>query len=415
MRVLHVVTAWPREPEDIITPWLVALGERQAERGYEVEVLAPSYRGLGDQRHGGIRVHRFRYAPARWERLTHDEATPDRLERHPAYALLLPSYLVAGAVAGHRLGRLRRYDAVHVHWAIPHGVSGWLAARAATRARRRGASRSADRGCALVTTFYSAEVRWAERRFPPAKAFLRWYCRRSRLVAISEAARALVEPYAEGPIEVVPYGVPLPQGSAPDAERGAAAAAEEPEAPTLLFVGRLVRRKGVNRLLEALATLGKRPWRLEVVGFGPEREGLEAHAARLGLGDRVAFLGRVPDDELVAAYRRAAAFALPATLDERADTEGLGVVLLEAMSHGVPVVATRRGGISDIVVDGVTGILVEDEVSDLARGLDRILSDPEAARAMGQAGRRRVREAFGWDTIVDRLEAIYARGSVGKG
>jgi len=415
MRILHVVTAWPREAGDIITPWLVALGERQAERGHEVEVLAPSYRGLGDQRRGGVTVHRFRYAPARWERLTHDEATPDRLERHPAYALLLPAYLVAGALAGRRLGRLRRYDAVHVHWAIPHGVAGWLAARASTRARRGGAKPSTDPGCALVTTFYSAEVRWAERRFPPAKVFLRWYCRRSRLVAISEAARALVEPYAEGGIEIVPYGVPLPRVPAPGLEREAASAAGEPAAPTLLFVGRLVRRKGVDRLLEALATVGERPWRLEVVGFGPEREALETQAARLGLADRVVFLGRVPDEELVAAYGRATAFALPATLDERADTEGLGVVLLEAMSHGVPVVATRRGGISDIVVNGVTGILVEDTVPDLARGLERILADPEAARAMGEAGRRRVREAFGWDSIVDRLEAIYARGLVGKG
>lgn len=400
MRILHVATAWPREPGDVITPWLVTLAERQAERGHEVEVLAPSYRGLGEQRQGAITVHRFRYAPSRWERLTHEEATPDRLERERGYGLLVPPYLLAGALAGRRLGRRRAYEAVHVHWAIPHGVSGWLASRAATKAR------APERGCALVTTFYSAEVRWAERRFPPARAFLRWYCARSHLVAISEAARRLVEPYASGPIDIVPYGVPLPEGAA---ERAAAGAQ-----PTLLFVGRLVRRKGVDRLLEALATLGPRPWRLEVVGFGPEREVLEAQAAGLGIAGRVEFLGRVSDEELVAAYRRAAAFVLPATVDQRADTEGLGVVLLEAMAYGVPVVATRLGGIPDVVVDGETGILVEDTVPDLARGLDRILDDPATARGMGEAGRRRVRDAFAWDSILDRLDAIYARGPVGK-
>ena len=391
MRILHVATAWPREPGDVITPWLVTLAERQSQRGHEVEVLAPAYRGLGDQP-GAVHVHRYRYAPARWERLTHEEATPDRLERNPAYALLVAPYVLAGSWAGWRLGRRRRYHAVHVHWAIPHGVPGWFAARAA--------------GAALVTTFYSAEVRWAERRFRPARAFLHWYCRRSRLVAISQAARELLLPYAEGrPADVVPYGVPLPE--AEDGTRPA----EGP--PVLLFVGRLVRRKGVDRLLEALASL-ERPWRLEVVGFGPEREALEAQAGRLGLGERVAFLGRVSDDELVAAYRRAAAFVLPATMDERADTEGLGVVLLEAMSHGVPVVATRLGGIPDIVLDGETGLLVEDTVPALAVGIERVVSDPAAARAMGEAGRRRVRESFAWDTIVDRLDAIYARGPVGS-
>ncbi|HET6342357.1 MAG TPA: hypothetical protein VFG78_09275, partial [Gemmatimonadota bacterium] len=105
MRILHVPTAWPRDPGDVITPWLVTLAERQAARGHEVHVLAPSYAGLGDQRQGDLVVHRYRYAPDRWERLTHEETTPDRLERNPAWALLLPGYVAAGARAARRLGR----------------------------------------------------------------------------------------------------------------------------------------------------------------------------------------------------------------------------------------------------------------------------------------------------------------------
>ena len=391
MKILHVVTAWPRDPEDVITPWLVTLAEKQAERGYDVDVLAPSWRGLGDQRGAGHTVRRFRYAPGRWERLTHEETVPDRLQRHPAYLVLVPGYLGAGAAAAWRLGRGRAYDVVHVHWAVPHGLAGWAAARAAD--------------AALVTTFYGAEIRWAERRFPPARAFLRWYCRRSRLVAISESTRAMIAPYAEGrPVTVIPYGVPLPESEA-------GLRAEPSGPPRILFVGRLVARKGVDRLLEALATIADREWRLEIVGFGPERDPLERRAAELGLSDRVEFLGRVSSDDLVAAYRRAACFVLPATLDERADTEGLGVVLLEAMSYGVPVVATRRGGIVDIVEDGRTGVLVEDEPAALARAIAAILDDPGRGRALGIAGRASVRERFGWDSIVDRLDAVYRSGS----
>ena len=385
--MLHVVTAWPRDPEDVITPWLVTLAEKQAGRGHDVDVLAPSWRGLGDQRGAGHTVRRFRYAPGRWERLTHEETVPDRLQRHPAYLALVPGYLGAGAGAAWRLGRQRGYDVVHVHWAVPHGIAGWAAARAAR--------------AALVTTFYGAEVRWAEKRFPPARAFLRWYCRRSRLVAISESTRVMIAPYAEGrPVTVIPYGVPLPED-----EPGIRAEPSGP--PRILFVGRLVARKGVDRLLDALATIADRQWRLEIVGFGPERDPLERRAADLGLSDRVAFLGRVSSEALVAAYRRAACFVLPATLDERADTEGLGVVLLEAMSYGVPVVATRMGGIVDIVEDGRTGVLVEDEPAELARAIASILDDPERARALGNAGRESVRERFGWDSIVDRLDAVY--------
>jgi glycosyltransferase involved in cell wall biosynthesis len=395
VKVLHVVTAWPRDPQDVITPWLVTLAEKQAERGHDVEVLAPSWRGLGDQRGAGHTVRRFRYAPGRWERLTHEETVPDRLQRHPAYLALVPGYLGAGVAAAWRLGRRRGYDVVHVHWAVPHGLAGWAAARAAR--------------AALVTTFYGAEIRWAERRFPPARAFLRWYCRRSRLVAISESTRAMVAPYAGGrPVAVIPYGVPLPEGDARTGTRGepdAGAASHGP--PRILFVGRLVARKGVDRLLEGLATIADREWRLEIVGFGPERDPLERRAGELGLSGRVEFLGRVSSDALVAAYRRATCFVLPATLDERADTEGLGVVLLEAMSYGVPVVATRMGGIVDIVENGRTGVLVEDEPAELARGVASILDDPERARALGSAGRASVRERFGWDSIVDRLDAVY--------
>lgn len=387
MKILHVVTAWPRDPEDVITPWLVTLAEKQATRGYDVDVLAPSWRGLGDQRGTGHTVRRFRYAPGRWERLTHEETVPDRLQRHPAYLVLVPGYLGAGAAAAWRLGRRRAYDVVHVHWAVPHGLAGWAAARAAS--------------AALVTTFYGAEVRWAERRFPPARAFLRWYCRRSRLVAISESTRAMIAPYAEGrPVAVIPYGVPLP-------EAAPVRPGETPGPPRILFVGRLVARKGVGRLLEALATIADRNWRLEIVGFGPERDPLERRAVELGLADRVEFRGRVSSEELMEAYRRAACFVLPATLDERADTEGLGVVLLEAMSYGVPVVATRRGGIVDIVEDGRTGLLVEDEPAAIARGVAAILDDPQRGRALGAAGRASVRERFGWDSIVDRLDAVY--------
>lgn len=397
MRLLHVPTAWPRSPDDVITPWLVALCERQAARDHDVDVLVSAWRGLGNTTRSGVNVHRFRYAPARWERLTHEETTPDRLQRQPGYALLVPGYLLAGAASAWRLGRSRRYDAVHVHWAIPHGVAGFAAARAA--------------GAALVTTFYGAEIRWAENRFPPGRGFLRWYCRRSHLVAISESTRASLAAYTSRPIDVIPYGVPLPEdASSPDPTNGAT---DSGRPPVLLFVGRLVARKGVDRLLEALASLRDRAWRLEVVGFGPERERLEAVVVRLDLTGRVVFRGRVSAPDLARAYQRASCFVLPATVDEREDTEGLGVVLLEAMAYGVPVVATRRGGIPDIVLDGGTGFLVEDDPTDIAAGIARILDDPARARMMGQRGRERVREAFGWDRILDQLEAVYARGSVG--
>src|SRR2546426_800318 len=81
MRILHLVTAFPRAPDDVIVPWLVELLKRLQVAGHEVEVFTSSYRGAPDQVVSGIPVHRFRYFPRRWERLTHEEAAPDRMRR----------------------------------------------------------------------------------------------------------------------------------------------------------------------------------------------------------------------------------------------------------------------------------------------------------------------------------------------
>ena len=130
MRVVHVVTAFPRSDDDVITPWLVSLIAAQRESGLDVSVLAPAYRGLGAGTVLGVPVRRFRYAPRSCETLTHDETVPDRLRRSPAYASLVPLYVAGGVRAGLRLGR-ERPDVIHVHWPVPHALIG-AAARSAS-------------------------------------------------------------------------------------------------------------------------------------------------------------------------------------------------------------------------------------------------------------------------------------------
>jgi len=96
MRILHVVTAFPRTPDDVIVPWLVELLKRLQAAGHEVEVFTSSYRGAPDQVFAGIPVHRFRYFPRRWENLTHEEAAPDRMKRSLLYRLMPACFVVAG-------------------------------------------------------------------------------------------------------------------------------------------------------------------------------------------------------------------------------------------------------------------------------------------------------------------------------
>lgn len=390
MRLLHVVTAFPRTADDVITPWLVELLKRLRASGHDVAVFTSAYQGLGDQELAGIPVHRFRYFFRRWENLTHEETAPDRMRRSLLYRLLPFCFVAAGMLAIWRHCRRHRYDVIHVHWPLPLALLGWAAQRA--------------RPAGVVTTFYGVELRWVKTAMPFLKRFLAWAARRSdRVVAISSYTADQLRELADVPIEVIPYTTSLPAPRERSEPR-------PPGAPfTALFVGRLVERKGVPYLIDALEQLSAElDARLVIVGEGPERGRIEQRVHRQGLDGRVDVRGQISAAALQQAYAAADAFVLPASVDRRGDTEGLGVVLLEAMNHRVPVVASRIGGIPDIVEDGVSGLLVPPgDSAALAAALERLARDPELAARLGEAGYRRLRERFSWRAIVARWDAVY--------
>jgi glycosyltransferase involved in cell wall biosynthesis len=362
-----------------------------------VEVLTSAYRGGGNRSYAGIPVHRFRYFPAPWEDLTHDEAVPERSRRSFRYRLAAVSYVLCGILAGWRIGRRKRYDIVHVHWALPHFLFG----------------RAAAWGAPVVTTFYGAELSLAKSSLPGLRLLLVWAARESdRSVAISCHTAMEVEALSGIRPEVIPYGVGL-SPKATEREREPLAISP-PGDFAVLFVGRLVERKGVHVLLRAAALLsGSVPLKVLIVGDGPERERLEKLAGELGLEGNVDFKGRISTEELESCYRSAQVFVLPAVVDRRGDTEGLGVVLLEAMSYGIPVVASRTGGITDIVEDGANGLLVEPaDAAALAAALERLARDPALASRLGATGRLTVESRFSWDAIAERWEQLYRGLSV---
>jgi glycosyltransferase involved in cell wall biosynthesis len=182
---------------------------------------------------------------------------------------------------------------------------------------------------------------------------------------------------------------------------------ERPERPPaevrIICVARLVAHKGQVVLLRALARLRDEglPLRATLVGEGPERGRLERLARELGLESLVVFTGAVSQDELPALYGAADVFCLP-TL-----AEAVGVVNMEAMATGLPVVSSGLMGVPELVEDGVSGLLVtpgrEDE---LAAALKRLAEDPELRRRLGEGGRRKVAEKFDSGREAARLRVL---------
>jgi len=178
------------------------------------------------------------------------------------------------------------------------------------------------------------------------------------------------------------------------------------DGPLILSVGRLIPRKNHVALVRAMpAVLEAVPnASLLIVGRGPQVAEISRTANDLNVRDHVLLPGYVPDEELFALYDLCRVFALPALDATGGQVEGFGLVFAEAAAYGKPVVAGRSGGVSDAVIDGETGFVIDahDETA-LADALIRLLTDDALANRMGEAGRNRVRDELNWKTFTERI------------
>jgi glycosyltransferase involved in cell wall biosynthesis len=331
--------------------------------GHEVLVVTGGGRGLRSREVvNGVEVARVSRVASK------DRAT------HNALAMLM--YLVFGAFyLLTRRRRLKEFDVINTHFALPTGPLGWLAARMLSLPQ--------------VLTIIGGDIYDPSKRGSPHRHWHwrvvnRWLMRSAdRIIAISsDTKRRAVEHYGiRAPIEVSNYGF-LP----------ASAAAAGPPRPKgtfqLVAVGRLVERKGFEYLIRAMPLLPSEV-HLWIIGDGPLADSLTALARDLAVDDRVALLGYLPPSEILAHLHSADCFVLSSL------HEGLGIVVQEAMYSGLPVVATDNGGQVDLITHERNGLLVP--VADpraLADAIGRIVTDPALARSMGQVNRRDIEGFF---------------------
>jgi glycosyltransferase involved in cell wall biosynthesis len=387
MNILVVTSVYALSETDRNGSFLVASVRHLKDRGHNLTVFAPSYEGCPSHAIDGIEVHRFRYFLRSGENLTHGQGAPSRI-RNPLYLFVACFYVLAGLVEIGRFSARRRFDIVHVHWPFPHGAWGLVARRFC-----RGA---------LVLNFHGAELLLAN-TFSIVEPILRVFCRRAdAIICNSNYVARRVKTLVDREISVIPFGTTV---NAP-ARRAAV-----PAAPvrSILFVGRLIPRKGVDVLLEAAARVLQRvAVRIEIVGDGVMRGEWMALADSLGIGSVTTFHGFVANDELERFYSSADVFVLPAVEDDRGDTEGLGVVLVEALSFRIPIVASDVGGISDVIQHGRTGLLVpQRDASALADAVVRLLIDDELARRLSGEGLRHATAYLSWSRITANIERVY--------
>lgn len=234
---------------------------------------------------------------------------------------------------------------------------------------------------------------------PPARRIVRAvFARASLVIALSESWRAILERISpQARIEVLPNAVSLP---APHDVRRAGGSA-----PTLLFLGDVGRHKGVFDLVHAFARIAARfPWLRLLCGGAGEIDEVRRLAARLELAGRIDCPGWLALEARNAALADAAMFVLPSYM------EGMPMSLLEAMSWGLPVIATAVGGVPEIVTDEVNGVLIAPgDIDALAAAIARLMSDSALRGRLGGAARETIATRFSLDTAVERLIEVYGR------
>lgn len=384
MRILTITHNYPRWDGDRAGAFVALLAAETVALGHEVRVIAPHAPGaaMRETQHG-VEIVRARYGPDALERVGYTGALREPMRATLLAPLMLPPFITRlWAVAAHE-GRDFRPAVVHAHWWVP---AGWIASRMRVP---------------YVVTCHGTDVRLLETSFwrSWAAPVLR---RASAVTTASEfLARDVVRFLPEIANKTSVTRMPMDLGMF---DRGARL--EKASPPRILFAGNLIASKGVDVLIEAVALLRVRglACELRIIGAGPEESRLRALAVERALGDAVTWSPFVPQDELPSEFGQATVTVLVS----RGQAEGLGLVLAEALMAGSAVIGTAAGGIPEVVVDEQTGLIARDgDSSDLARQLERLLTDRALRERTIARGRERIRAQHAPVAAAQRMAALY--------
>lgn len=388
--VLVISTAFPRNEKDVITPWLVKLMEYLEARGFRFTVFTSSYKGIKQKKFKEFNIYRFRYAPKNLEFLTHDTGVYEKLKEGPVYKVLTVLYMLCGLINAIYLSLTKRFDIVHVHWPMPHIIFA-LPFKIFQNSR-------------VISQFHGSEVGILEKFNQISKKIFTWLINTfsDRVITNSSYNKVrLINLGIDKNVEIIALSNPHSTELRPYVKK---------DKIYILFVGRFVEFKGLPVLIRAFAEIVKKypSAELHLVGDGPQKPELIKIVKELKLNSNVKFQGFLVGEPLLEAYNKATIFVLPSIKTKTGETEGLGVVLIEALSHGVPVIGSKVGGIPDIIIDGKTGLLFEpDNHLELAEKITLLIENPELRKKLVEGGQKHILENFSWEKIVEKMEKVY--------
>lgn len=407
VRVCLLASTYPRFPEDGAGRFMHSIAEALVRQGHEVHAVIPYHPAIRPQP-GPVHIHPFRYIwPDRWAIMGYAQAMHSDRALHKSAYLLAPLFFASAFRKLVQLHLQHRFDIIHAHWVIPNAPMAALFSRLS--------------GTPLLITLHGSDIFVARKN-----ALLGWLAgvcfRQAHAVTacspqLYEGAVALgadvqrthlllwgADPARFDPSQAPPRSVLRAQIGLPE------------DAPVVLSLGRLVKKKGVEYLVQALPALREHIPNVLVViaGDGPEREPLEQLAVHLGVRESVRFVGAVLWQHVPAYLHASDVFVVPSVVDESGNLDGLPTTILEAMAAAKPVVASAVAGIPLVVEHEKTGLLVpQRDPHALAAALTALLQDEQSRVRLGNAARQRVETELNWDRVAQFFTQLYEEAQRG--
>lgn len=358
-----------------------------------VHVLAPHAPGSRSQELlDDIAVFRFRYCLEHLESLAYGGGILPNLREKPLRFMLVPLFFAAQWLAIVRLCRAHDYDIIHAHWIIPQGLSAVLA-RPFTRGRPP-----------LVLTSHGGDLFALKGALLSAvKKYVTHGCDALTVVSSAMKDRAAdLQLKTRNQIHTIPMGV--------DSHGSFIPTTQDTHGCDILFVGRLVDKKGIEYLLQAMPAVVAQHEnaKLKVIGDGPLLAELTALSESLNISRNVEFAGSVVNWEIADHLRGAAITVFPSVVTDSGDQEGTPVAIMEALACGCAAIVSDYPGARDIIIDNKTGLLVPQRSPEaLAKAIMVLLKDPTLCRKLGEQGRAHVQAHYDWRVISRRFLDVF--------
>jgi len=390
-----LTTSYPRWKDDSVGIFVDGLCKPLVENGNEVYVIAPGHPDAKKmEKLDGVNIRRINYwFTQKGQKLAYGAGIPTNIKKSFLAKIQIPLLILAMFFRGIKYAR--KSNIIHVHWPIA-GLVGMLFKKFF--------------GKKYVVTVYGVEVYVGKFTFL-IKSILK---NADYIICISDYTRSRTPiRRAENSECVISLGIDhvrfnrTVRNESPREKLGIS------DTEKIIFsIGRLIERKGFPYLIKAMEIVcGKEPdAKLIIGGKGPEKDELVDLIHELKLEQNVKMAGYISNELLPYYYASADVFVIPSIIDSGGDTEGLGLVTVEAMACETPVIGTNVGGITDVIDDGETGFLVEQKnPEEIAEKIISYLENPEKARQFALAGAKKAREVFNWETYTRKTIEIYEK------